>query len=418
MIKNKIGYLKKAFSTKDGKALASNFAWLSVLQVAGYLFPLLTYPYLARVIGVEGFGKIAFAAGIIIWFETIADWGFNYTATRDVAQHRDDINKVSKIFSDVLWARCLLVVLSFLLLTILVAIIPLFRENVVIIFISFLMLPGHILFPSWFFQAIERMKYITILNLISKLFFTVAVFLFIKQPSHFILQPLLSTIGVLFSGLVSFYFIVNRWHYKIAKPNLKDIITTIKKSTDVFINNLMPNLYNSFSTVLLGFWGGASSNGILDAGTKYVSISQQFTSIISRTFFPYLSRKIDKHRLFAKMYIGVGGIITLILFIFAPILIRILFTDEFMTAVPVLRIMSFSVVFLAISSTYGTNYLIVVGKERVLRRITVYGSIVGFVLSFPLIYYFDFIGAALTITLSRGILAIASMLCAKRLMNN
>ena len=152
----------------------------------------------------------------------------------------------------------------------------------------------------------------------------------------------------------------------------------------------------------------------MTAGSKFITLSQQFTSILSRTFFPYLSRKIDKHRLFAYINISIGGLITVVLFVFAPGLIRLLFSEDFNDAIPVLRIISFSVLFLAISSTYGTNYLIIVGKERILRKITMICSIMGFVLSFPLIYYFDYIGAAITITFSRGILSISSMVCAKK----
>lgn len=88
--------------------LAENFTYLSLLQIANFLLPLVTLPYLAPVIGVEGFGKIAFAAVIMVWMQTIADWGFHFTATRDVAKNRDDWVKVSQIFSSVLWSRILL----------------------------------------------------------------------------------------------------------------------------------------------------------------------------------------------------------------------------------------------------------------------------------------------------------------------
>ena len=98
--------------SKEGKTVVSNFGYLSLLQIAGYIFPLITMPYLARVIGASGFGKIAFASAIILWIQTIADWGFNFTATRDVAQNRDNKKKVSEIFSNVLWARCLLTFIS------------------------------------------------------------------------------------------------------------------------------------------------------------------------------------------------------------------------------------------------------------------------------------------------------------------
>src|SRR5699024_8912844 len=112
-IKALIGTVNKS---KDGKVLASNFGYLMLLQTASYVFPLITIPYLARVIGVEGFGKIAFAAAVVVWFQTVTDWGFNYTATRDVAQNKDNLEKVSEIFSNVLWARVLLALISFIIM--------------------------------------------------------------------------------------------------------------------------------------------------------------------------------------------------------------------------------------------------------------------------------------------------------------
>jgi len=402
-------YINKIKKSKDGRTLVANFGYLSLLQIAGYIFPLITMPYLARVIGVDGFGKIAFASAVVVWFQTVADWGFNYTATRDVAKNRDDKDKVSEIFSNVLWARCLLTIASFLLLILAIFIIPIFRENYAVILVTFLLVPGHIMFPDWFFQAMERMKYIT------KFLFTIAVFVFIKNKSDFILQPLFITLGYIVSGFISMYVVLYKWQIKIKRPELKSILNTIKGSTDVFINNIVPNLYNSFSVMLLGFFGGPVSNGLLDAGSKFVGISQQFMSIISRTFFPFLSRRIDKHNLYSRINIFLAILISLLLFIFAPIFIKIFFTEEFYSAITVLRIMSISILFLNLSSVYGTNYMIIQGYEKQLKNITLLCSLIGFVISFPLIYFFDYIGAVLTITLTRGILGFTIMYNARKL---
>ena len=208
-LKNKISsyfnFGKRAIKSKDGKTLASNFAWLTVLQVAGYVFPLITLPYLARVIGVDGFGKIAFAAGVIIWMQTIADWGFNFTATRDVAKNREDLDKVSSIFSNVLWARCFLILVAYIVLLVLILTIPQFREARAAILVTSLLLIGHVLYPDWFFQAMERMKYITILGVVAKLLFTIAVFIFIHKPEDYILQPLFSSLGfILYLGSLGY----------------------------------------------------------------------------------------------------------------------------------------------------------------------------------------------------------------------
>ncbi|MGO3665433.1 MULTISPECIES: flippase [unclassified Psychrobacter] len=415
MIRKFKSTLEKLKKSKDGKTVASNFGYLTLLQIASYIFPLLTIPYLARVIGVEGFGKIAFAGAVILWLKTVSDWGFNYTATRDVALNREDINKVSEIFSNVLWARVILMLISLLFLIIAIVTIPYFRENKSILLISFLLVPGNIFFPEWFFQAMERMKFITILSLTSKLVFTLLVFIFIKEKSDFILQPLFISLGFIVSGFFATYIIVFKWQVKIHKPNIREISKTIKDSTDVFINNIMPNLYNSFSIVLLGFYGGSVANGLLDAGSKFINISQQFLTIISRVFFPLLSRKIDSHNLYAKINIYLSILACVSLFILASFIIKFFYTEEFIDAVVILRIMSVSIIFSALISTFGTNFMIVKGYEKKLRNITVVCSLIGFVSAFPLVILYGYIGAAITITSTRAILGLSILYEARKI---
>lgn len=398
-------FSKGSLKSKEGKTLLANFTWLSALQIAGYFFPLITYPYLARVIGVDGFGKIAFAGAIIVWAQTIADWGFNFTATRDVAKNREDPQKVSEIFSNVLWARILLTIVSFLILCVLILVIPKFKCNSTIILVSFLMIPGHIFFPEWFFQAYERMKYTSIINIVIKTIFTVAVFVFIKDSEDYILQPLLISISYILCGLVALYIIVVKWGIRIQRPSRKAVMITIKGSSDIFINNLAPNLYNSLSKVLLGVYSvGSVANGILDAADKVISIFYQFLLVISRTFFPFLARRIDKHKLYVKLNLGITTFIASVIFIFAPFIIRILFSDAFSDAVLPLRILSVSMLFMSLSNVYGINYLILVGEEKSLRNITLLSSVIGCILSFPLIKSYGYFGAVAVIVIVRVIL--------------
>lgn len=393
-------------NSKDGKTVFANFGYLMLLQIAGYVFPLITMPYLARVIGADGFGKIAFAAAIVIWFQTIADWGFNFTATRDVAQCRDDKEMVSRIFSNVLWARCMLTFVSGLILVLLTLLIPSFRENWLIICLTFLMIPGHIFFPDWFFQAVEKMKYTTLLNLGLKFLFTIAVFVFIKDENDYLLQPVFTTLGYILCGVCALFIIINKWGYRIYKPDFFQCLLTIKSSTNVFINNMVPNLYNSFSVMLLGQFGGASATGIFDGGNKFISIVYQFQSVLSRAFFPFLSRKSDKISVFARINLLVASILAIGLFLFAPLIVRIMLTPEFADSVIVLRILSLSFIFMALNNTYGQNYLIITNHERELRNFTLVSSLIGMAISYPMVTQFSYIGAALTILISRIIIGV------------
>lgn len=407
-------FFNRVKNNGDAKTVINNFAWLSALQIAGYIFPLITIPYLARVIGADGFGKIAFATAVVVWFQTVTDWGFNLTATRDVAQNRHDKNVVSRIFSNVFWSRCLLAIISGSLLLLLIAIVPYFRVNAAVILITFLIIPGQIMFPDWMFQAIEKMKYTTIFNLTMKLIFTVAVFIFIRDKEDYLIQPILVSMGYLVCGIGAFYLILHKWGYALYKPKWYEVIKTIKGSADVFINNIMPNFYNGFSVLLLGFFSGATANGIYDGGDKFPTVFYQFQMVLSRAFYPFLARRQDKHSFYAKLNMVTTILGVVVLIVVSPWAIHILLGDEFQESVIVMQILTVSLIFLSMSYTYGTNYLIIKHREKPLRNLTFVTSIIGICISFPLTYYLSYVGAAITVFICRGMLGIGSFILARK----
>lgn len=403
-----IRFVKQIYSkvsrNKEGKTLITNFGYLTLLQFAGYIFPLITIPYLARTIGTVGFGKIYFASAVITWFMSVITWGLDFTATRDVSRIRTDKEAVSRIFSNVIWARFFLLICCLIFLGILIFLIPKFKENAAVLLLTFLLLPGHILFPEWLFQSLERMKYITILSLLSKAVFTILVFVFVKKESDYLLQPLFSSLGYIVSGAIAMYIIIVRWGIKLQGPSKAGIIQTLKGSFDVFLNNILPNLYNSLSTVFVGVFSGDVANGILSAATKWITVTHQLFLSLSRTFFPFLARRIEKHSLYARINLSSSFLFSLLLFLFAPIIIHLFYTEDFYYAIPVLRLLSWSIFFMALSNTYGTNYLILIGNEKELRRITMVISIFGLCMAIPLIYYFSYMGAAITLVSTRALL--------------
>ena len=141
----------------NGKVLIDNFMSLFLLQIAGYVLPFITLPYLTRVIGVEKFGEIAFATAIMVYCQTIVDYGFIFSAVRDVSRSKENKVMASDIFSNVMWARFLLVFVSFCLLFVITMLIHKLFEMRLILFVSFFTVIGHAIFPDWMFQAIEKL---------------------------------------------------------------------------------------------------------------------------------------------------------------------------------------------------------------------------------------------------------------------
>ena len=412
MIGKAVEKIKNIRNSKDGKVLQENFIYLTVLQITSYVFPILTFPYLTRVLGVSMFGAVSFAAGVVVYFSTVIDWGFNMTSARDIAVSRESRERVSYIYSKTIYGKLLLLAISTILLSILTMTVKVFRENSLVIWMTFLMIPGHIFFPEWFFQGLERMKYTTILNFIIKLIFTGMVFLTIHSPEDYWIQPLLQAFGFSIVGIVATWIIVQQWGYRFVKVSFRECLKYIKESFDIFLNNLMPNLYISFSVLLLGFWGGRAANGILEGGNKFVTVSYQFLMIISRVFFPFLSRRPDKHHILVKIHMSVTLLCAAVLFIFAPWLINTFLSPEYEDSIIVLRLLSVSLVFMSLGTDYGANYLVVVHKERLLRNITIAVALASFLLVWPLIYFYSYIGAACAMLSGRTILGIATYICA------
>lgn len=396
------------------KTLAGNFIALSVLKAVSFFFPLITLPYLSRVIGVERFGDLAFAAAIMIFVETITDWGFNYTATRDVAQNRDDLSRVSHIFSEVIFAKLFLTIVCFVGLYAVATFIPTLRANRLLLLLTFAYIPGHILFPEWLFQAFERMKYITVLNVLSKTVFTVLIFLVIKTQQDYIYQPVLIACGYIVSGTIAMYMIRHTFRVNIVIPSVRDIIRRLQGSTNMFICLLLPNLYTNFSTVILKTCCGSAATGIFSEGQRFQQIIDQLTQVLSRTFFPFLARHKEKH----YMYVRISGVISVVacftLFFGADLFVRLFYTSEFASVVPVIRIFAITPFFLFLMNTYGTNYLVVIGKENILRNIIIFCSFLGLVLTWIIIPKYSFLGAAVSITVVWGIRGVLTYLFARK----
>ena len=172
--------------------------------------------------------------------------------------------------------------------------------------------------------------------------------------------------------------------------------------------------YKNFSVVLLGAIGSPIANGLFDGGNKFINVAQQFMGIIGRTFYPFLNRRSDKHSIYARFNLTVAALVSISLFLLSPVIIHIFLTPEFEESIIVLRIMSVSLFFMALGTVYCVNYLFVKGCDKEARNCTIIASVIGFVLAYPMIKYFSYVGAAVNVTLTRAIMGVLYMIVAKK----
>ena len=391
---------------EERKHLFSNFSWLFLLQVASYLFPLMTIPYLARVIGADGLGKIAVAAVVSSWVYTISDWGFKYTATRDMARIISDKQAMAFLYSNVIYAKMLLFSICLLVILIASFFVPFLRDESMLLFFSLLIVLGKILLAEWFYQSMGKMKYITMFNVFVRILFSLLVFLFITKKEDYYIQPLFLSSGFLISGIFSFLLMYKKWEITFQKSSLFSVIQLLRSGFPVFLSGFMPNLYNSFSQCLLFYEGGSSASGSYDVGNKFFTFANQLLSVVSVVFFPFLSQKISAHKLYALIAISLSLLFSLFLFFLGPILFPYFFSDEFASSVVIMKILSLSLPFMAITSVYGTNYMVLNGMEKQYSWIISLTSLLGFVFSFPLIMYFHELGVAVLLLGTRFLTAL------------
>tara|TARA_B100000674_G_scaffold366416_1_gene309054 strand:+ start:12551 stop:13402 length:852 start_codon:yes stop_codon:yes gene_type:complete len=283
--------LKKIFYfIKENKLekIIENFFSLSILQVAVYGFKFLTIPYITRVVGLEKFGLIAFAASLCNFFIIFVDYGFHLTAVKDLAKNNNDPNKVNIIFSKVFFSKLLLLFISALLFFSIIFTIPQLRTNYIIYLFSFFVVINNFIFPQWFFHGIEKMKFITLLNVFIQIIYIFSIFTFVKNQSDYIYVPMLLGLSTFIIGLISMYIIFKQYKVRFVKVTIHDIVQTLNDGKYIFINQFFPYLYKNSAVIILGIFSPLVSVGLYSAAERVVNVCTLLIKTLTKSFFPHL----------------------------------------------------------------------------------------------------------------------------------
>lgn len=196
---NYFNKIRNTLRESEGKTILNNFFSLPVIQGTNFILPLVVLPCLIKAIGLEKFGLVAFAQAFMSYFIIFTDYGFNLTATREIAINKDDKAKLSSIINNTLLTKIILCLLSFLILLLIISFSPYFCQYSSLYYWSFFLVVGQVLIPAWFFQGIEQMKYLTYLNLVAKIIFTVFIFILISKPGILSMFPFFYSLVWVFS---------------------------------------------------------------------------------------------------------------------------------------------------------------------------------------------------------------------------
>lgn len=389
--------------TAARKRLTENFISLSVLQGLNYLLPLITLPYLVRVLGPEKFGLIAFAQAFTGYFQILTDYGFNLSATREISIHREDKQKVNEIFSSVMTIKIFLCIISFLLLSLFLIFIPRFRSDWLVYLFSFGIVVGNVLFPVWFFQGIERMKYITILNIISKVIFTICIFIVIRKSSDYLYVPLLNSLGYIIAGLLSLKIVFKNFYVVFLKLSLNSYIKQLKDGLYLFIGTIGVNFYKNNSVIILGLLTNNIIVGYFSIAKKIIDILNQIAVLISQVLFPYISKIINQDiekslRLLKKIGAGIftyTSFIGIIFLIFPGLIIKIVTGNSYYESILSLKIMAFVPLFIG-ANVPAVQILLSKGFYKQYSAIILKGALLDIIINLSLVPFLSYIGSCIS----------------------
>lgn len=405
-----------------GKTYFKNGMWMYFLQIFNTIIPLLTLPYITRILGASQYGIFSIALNIIGYLQVLVEYGFGMSATRKVALSNEK-EQVNKLFSAVLFARVLLLVLAAVLAGIYLLFHREDRIQILCLLILFIGLFGNCIQQNWLYQGLQDMKYISIISIISRSLSVILIFLLVKGQQDLLLYCLLYSAATVVNGLLGLLAALKKYNLSIVKTGFDDIFNEIKSGWYVFTTQLSSKVFGAIGITFLGIFSTETEVGMYSAIQKIPNMMILAWSPISMVLYPIASKKLQESYEEGKNYIFKLRKIFLFLFsgaavmiaVFSKYVIEIAFGQEygkfFYWVIPLLIWLV-----VAINNNFwGIQLLLGSGHDKEYGKCFQISVVCTIVINFVFIYFWGGDGASIAAGLSEVILAVLLWRQIKRL---
>ena len=349
---------------QNNRIVFENIFYVGVLQLVTLIVPLITYPYLVRVLGREPYGLVLSAQMLASYASLVIEFGSNSVSAKHVSINRDNNNKLSEIFSSIICTRGLLFIVSFVIYSIVVFSVPVYRKNFLLFLLFYGITINNVLFPQYFFQGLEKMKFITIISTITKLIFVSFIYIFVKSADDIFLVPILYTIGYSVGGFFAIWIIIKQIKIPFRKPSFSSMAFYVKDSSAIFATDLICTIKDKLNYMLVGLCVGMGDVVIYDLGLTVKSLATKPLEVICMVLFPRFAKdhNVEKVKKIMLLSFVLSLIIVISLNIFMPFISNF-FLHESVDLLP-LRLFSLAPLFLSTSSIISSNVFVAWGYNK------------------------------------------------------
>lgn len=368
------------------------------------LFPLITFPYVCRVIEADGIGQINFFQSIISYISLFTCLGIPMYAIREIARDRSDVLQMNRTAMEILLLHSMLTLVGYAVVAILCLTVPQIQVNIPLFLILSLTIFFTAIGCEWFYQGIEDFKYITIRGLIIKTVSVVLLFIFVKSKTDLLYYGCYTVFGVLGGNIFNFFRLrkyIHRENIIFSELHIKRHVKPVLK---VFSFSVVTSIYLQLNTVLLGFLKNALAVGYFAAATKVMQMLLTMSACLGSVMMPRASHLIAENkedefnRLIQKSYdftLAIALPMTIGLIFCAPSLITALCGVKFEHSILPSQIIAPIILMVAISNVFGIQVLFPKGKINIVTLCCGIGAVVDLILNLCLIPFFSYIGTSI-----------------------
>lgn len=351
---------------QENKLFLSNLSYIGVFQVLVLILPLISYPYLIRVLGGDLYGRVAYAQAAAAFAIILINFGLNIMATKEVSVRREDPEALDNIVTKVYVIKTVFFVIASLLYVMSIFYFETFATNRLLFLLSFGYCLPEWLLPIWYFQGIEKMKYMTLIDSTSKVFFTAIIFFVITDPEHYLRIPVIQTVGTMIGATVGFVLLFKKEGRRFVYVKVSEIVSFVREAIPFFLSRVSAVTISQLSTLFVGKYLGYVEVAWLDLARKIVNILMIPNVSINSAIYPRIAHSQSKS-LARKGLIFQGGLGLLIyglLFVFSPLVVRVLGGVEMLPAIDTVRFYGLLLILYHFNYYIGSPVMIPFGLSK------------------------------------------------------